>query len=757
MSISSDATPAPGSPDSSNAWVQWRAIGALLRPTLLQIGAALLPAGAYFASDQGKEILSMLGEALSWHSGALSSAICFIFGTFLAGFANWWTARVMMEFVWEPLPEPVGKLGSLRIWLQRYWPRVLGITPVVIIAAAIFARILDYTNPDSTPSRWSLFWLGMWHLAVAGALLLYFWGRRQRLDHASARRFESFGARDNSSIESRYINWGLLTVSALTLFAVWADPEVVAPALGTGAMLSLAAVAWVTIGTRLVYVRARSGVPVVSIIVAWVFLNSCWMDNHQVRLSGEYRPLNAGRTVQAAFTDWRNGLAGVGPISKPPRLRPVFIVATEGGGIRAAYWTATVLGALEVDSIQAAARSKLGIARPPDFASHLFAISGVSGGSVGAAVFDALLADKRPELWREAEQILGRDHLAPLLGGLLFPDALQRAIPRAVPGTDRGAILEKSWERAYREVTGGSDRLAQPFRDLWPKTPAQNGSHLPHLLLNSTMVGTGQRVIFSDLAITSDPQDGEFPDAVDARTVLFKKDNGTAQPWDVPLSTAAHASARFTYTNPAGLLNTGQRVVDGGYFENSGSLTAVEVLQVVEGQTRVDADAAERIVPVVILISNNPERQVNGHKNVWTDDVQAELQKRLGSVPDPANGKSTQDEQGETADFKATRPKQFASELLSPPRALLATSSARATLAIQETIRHQIVSGNALEDVAHPPLTITFHLVDDGIPLPLGWSLSNTAAGDMQGQMWGPGNSGAEGDVLAWLQLAAGP
>ena len=58
---------------------------------------------------------------------------------------------------------------------------------------------------------------------------------------------------------------------------------------------------------------------------------------------------------------------------------PLYIVATEGGGIRAAYWTAAVLGEIQDKN--------------PNFAAHLFAISGVSGGSLGAAVFEALLAE----------------------------------------------------------------------------------------------------------------------------------------------------------------------------------------------------------------------------------------------------------------------------------------------------------------------------------------------------------------------------
>ena len=59
----------------------------------------------------------------------------------------------------------------------------------------------------------------------------------------------------------------------------------------------------------------------------------------------------------------------------------MFLVTAKGGGIRAAYWTAALLTALQDAN--------------PEFADHVFAVSGVSGGSVGAGVFAGLLAQSR--------------------------------------------------------------------------------------------------------------------------------------------------------------------------------------------------------------------------------------------------------------------------------------------------------------------------------------------------------------------------
>ncbi len=690
----------------------------------------------------------MLGEAFSFRSEAQLSAIMFLITTLLAGFANWWTARMMLEFEWRPPLPATGRFIQIRDWLRKYWPRVVGIAPVVIVAGALFLRVLDYSTGGSLGAQQSLFWLGVWHLIGAVALFFFFKLRRWLVGKDTGKSFRNFSERDAYSTESRIVNLGLFIISGLIFLSVWAAPQSISVRLGTGAMFSLAAVAWVTVGTRLMFLRARTGFPVISGMIVWVFLNSCWMDNHAIRLSPGNHALAAGPTVRDAFDTWMLSTHASESPAELGECEPLFIVATEGGGIRAAYWTASVLGAFQWENNVAGPEQAQAL-RKPDFSTRLFAISGVSGGSVGAAVFDALLADHVPNIWASAGAILGRDHLAPLMGGLLFPDAFQRIFPVPLGCTDRAAMLERSWEEAYRRKVG-TDRLSEPFRGLF-STAMLGKMHLPHLFLNCTMVETGQRVIFSDLAITGANAGGEFLDAIDARAVLFSSKGGSVVPLDVALSTAAHASARFTYTNPAGLLSTGQRIVDGGYFENSGSVTAMEILAVVEHELAIRPKSTNRIVPVLIIISNDPQRRANGGKVTWVSDQQIKSQAALGqALPSPVIDHSS--DKRASPEFEESKPLQFASELLSPPRALMGTRSARGTLALQQIIDHQRGAKTALEaelkaalerqgkkppqEVEKRPNLISIHLHDEGVPLPLGWSLSEAAAGDMQRQLW---------------------
>src|SRR5437667_235836 len=261
------------------------------------------------------------------------------------------------------------------------------------------------------------------------------------------------------------------------------------------------------------------------------------------------RPLERD-TVLAAFDRWHT------LVQKFPGPHPLYIVATEGGGIRAAYWTGIVLGGL-----QDANRN---------FANHLFAISGVSGGSLGAVVFDALIAENDGRSYQEnAHEILSRDFLSPALAVMLYPDLVQRFLPVPIAYFDRARALELGWEKAWRDRMA-NDRFSRCFVDLWP---ADSQKWVPALFLNGTSVEKGNRIMTSNLRVTD-----SFFDVEDAAVKLSPDARATQAGCHIPLSTPAHMSARFTYMSPAGRFPDGTYIVDGGYFENSGATAALEIV-----------------------------------------------------------------------------------------------------------------------------------------------------------------------------------
>jgi hypothetical protein len=284
---------------------------------------------------------------------------------------------------------------------------------------------------------------------------------------------------------------------------------------------------------------------------------------------------------------------------------PMVIVATAGGGIRAAYWTATVLEKIQKD---------LG---PNGLRPYLFAISGVSGGSVGATAFDAALANSDETACGEkcvsSTEFLTEDFLAPTLASAIFKDGPASFLPD-LRQDDRGAALEQGFEHASQ----GS--LGRPFLSLFPYG-GEAAPWRPILLLNATHEESGKRIITSHVLI----ERNVFVDALDGLHVLDS---------DVRASTAAHNSARFSYISPAGNLGRRQNpardakswtltdldswkealsrwladwngsVIDGGYFENYGALTALELARAAEAT--LSAENAH-VKLVILMISSDPD------------------------------------------------------------------------------------------------------------------------------------------------------
>lgn len=301
-------------------------------------------------------------------------------------------------------------------------------------------------------------------------------------------------------------------------------------------------------------------------------------DNHDLRtIAG---PLPEREPLAAAFDRF---VAASQTRQPEAKTVPVVLVATGGGGIAAAFWTATILGDLADAS--------------PDFADHLFAVSGVSGGSLGAVEYVAALGGgcRMPSVRVCLQQALGADFLTPALGALLYPDLMQRFVPAPV-FTDRAATLEASWEKRWRDIFH-NDRMAGPFLDLWP-----SGRPWPALLLNATSGDTGGRVVASNLR----PGD-------QARLPADEADLLALENADLPASAAVDASARFPFFGPFGILRRHDSgtsgpalgsVVDGGYFENFAATSLLDLLEALDGLAR-QKDYPVRFV--VLQITSDPD------------------------------------------------------------------------------------------------------------------------------------------------------
>lgn len=694
------------------------------RFSFVLIGISLL---VFFNVDQGVEVLRSLAEGdpqdgrLRW-----AQQVCFFGALFYWSWQSWYWPRTLLKFRFPSTPT----YARLKAWpfpsLIRHGPRALGVLPEFIIGLACWRASGAYeAGADEGPQN------HLREMAVAacvGGVLLYvfFYLRRKLLERSEngvLRSDKPKGSRFTSRWQLPRSTKGVLCVSiALVLtqvvvFTGW--PVGSATALGPGAILLMAAAAWICFGSLLVYAGSYYRFPVISALLVLVAISSCFNDNHPVRtLPKPDEPTEEAKkrsaetlkklSVGEEFSRWLKLMDATqigGASSEQPY--PLFIVTTEGGGIRAAYWTATVLGTLQEAD--------------PTFASHVFAISGVSGGSVGSAVFTALLAEA-PQDGKYAarmQHMLGRDYLSPPLAAMLHGDFLQRFIPYPFECLDRGRILERAWEAGWREEIykgmverdGGKvvarDRFGENMMTLWQDA----GPHrwLPALFLNGTCVELGDRVIASNLYV-ADPYDGAFSyggEFIDAQGA----DSEQAY-LPMRLSTAAHLSARFTYVSPAGRLKSGRRVVDGGYFENSGAATAWDILRVIEHHKD-----AKRVRPMVITISNDPSSDQYGVIHAPA----------LQRPPEKASGGKSKTESG-----------NFLSETLSPLDTLLHTREGRGRYAQVQIKRETLMlekDPKEVEGSDEPPTYFYFGLAARKIPLPLGWMLSRGAAREMADQI----------------------
>ena len=358
--------------------------------------------------------------------------------------------------------------------------------------------------------------------------------------------------------------------------------------------------------------------PVLIVLAAWCLITPTLFSLHSVRIIQPQLPMmppSRRVALGAMFTDWARACS----VRSAP-VQPI-IVALSGGATRAGIWGERVLSEVE----------RATSANGP----QIFAVTSVSGGSLGAAAyFSALAALPDAERCRPGQQNparaaqlrvlaapeLSEDALGPAIAGAFLGD-----IPRAVfapilwgerkalawiagwisPKTpvqdqyrpdnnDRAAALEHGFEHLWKETSRErqykDDRLVSfsaPYLSLF----YENGRGtlrpgMPVWIANGTDSDTGRRLLTTPFASSS-----QWP-FLDAKDVL-----GLLQA-DIRISTAVNNTARFPYLDPVGELlpldisgetppyslnhtpqpdGAAYEIQDGGYFDNEGLQTAIDL------------------------------------------------------------------------------------------------------------------------------------------------------------------------------------
>jgi hypothetical protein len=291
------------------------------------------------------------------------------------------------------------------------------------------------------------------------------------------------------------------------------------------------------------------------------------------------------------------------------RVAPLVMVAASGGGIRAAWWA--------VHTMTMLAGTQCG-------RHGVFAVSSVSGGSVGMAVLAT-----SPHPARAIAKIAGPDALAAGIDGLLLRDTIAgytgldltaAQMPAHQRYPDRAALMEHAWEA---EDSG----LTEPF-------PLTEPAVAWRLLFNSTAVRTGCRAILPDRSLAGPGEPA--PAAGPPLSCGLGSAAPAANSYDlfaklpclkgIDTATAALLSARFTFISPSGVVDGCRRsqrstaqeqFVDGGYADSSGLATLAGLAPSLTAAVRqyntsavADARAGQPVtlvVPVTVYLGNSPQ------------------------------------------------------------------------------------------------------------------------------------------------------
>ncbi|MGA2534673.1 MAG: hypothetical protein ABSF53_01570 [Terracidiphilus sp.] len=381
----------------------------------------------------------------------------------------------------------------------------------------------------------------------------------------------------------------------------------------------------------------RYRVPVLTSAVAFIFLPKLalsylpavdgaswiqWVQTHIVDWDADHyfearqaQPVTVLPTPTDAVNKTLERFKAIEPVNAEDQ--PLVVVTATGGGIQAAEWTAQVMARLEEEFREDKQRQLNGYL----LHDHLLLASGVSGGSVGLVPY--LLEYTAPpgtafpasdDLRDRLTIGAGCSSLEAVAWGLEYYDLQRLALTFRFPSLqsaedspeDPGTIVAP--DRTWALSRALNRNLNDPQCGVSPRTPkvpdgeeitlAQAAKNLsdgtmPAFTLNTTVAESGGRFLLSNYmvprALKTEPRNTEFLRA-ESFLQAYAQDpccangpRGEKLFADLPLSTAARLSATFPVVSsatriPRQYAKAASHFLDGGYFDNDGTASAIEFL-----------------------------------------------------------------------------------------------------------------------------------------------------------------------------------
>ncbi len=581
----------------------------------------------FAVNDQGLDMMA---------SFALSDNYWYLFWTIVYLFfwasAIWNVSRILLhtanlkKIVEEEVPkESILKKGSTlpenfiiaRIdtrykksiqWLGKWVPRILALAPYSIFIWGYVKENWAYVKEDFFSRSWPVIIVAL--IAIVHFIILV--QRRRllsRLRHEPNPKWKTEIVQlDEEKSILKAIKYQRLRTNTLLnlivclgvfIYAFYVARSV--PGLNgkPGLIILSSLIVYTFVGLMINLASNKIRLPLFLILVIFAFVFSLPRNNNHAieTLTGpeDLAMLKSRVPDTAYFTRWLNDRIAK-KVFDTSKNHVIYLIASEGGGIRACYWTFQVLRYLHL--------------KHPDIYNNTFAVTGASGGSVGLSFFYNYLHHKKeasanqfdlrdPRNYAALDTISSSDYLSAVSYGFVYPDLLQRFLPFRIKSFDRAKFLGNSFDKAFEyhlRLKPGESFLNKNFLETWKGRDAIN---YPAILFNSTYVELGTKAIISPFKITPT----YYSDVLD---VLSKTNRS------IPMKEGMVSTARFPIITPPGLMHYDKdsnnknvpfgHLVDGGYFENTAIQTAQQTALMMKSVLNRKGSPYSRIKPVIISI-----------------------------------------------------------------------------------------------------------------------------------------------------------
>jgi hypothetical protein len=347
------------------------------------------------------------------------------------------------------------------------------------------------------------------------------------------------------------------------------------PAL-VGPLMSVLLLGWW--GSALEFYLAGYNIPLLLVVVLWGLLNGAlpFSDHTYAMLPRSHiRPPLPFEVLTA------NG------------KQRAIVVASAGGGIQAAAWTAKVLEELHWQ-------------HGAKFDESLSLISSISGGSMGSAAYVNWIDKNADPALQTPFDAASASSLDEVSWGLGWPDLLRLFFP--LPCSlliDRAHAMERAWcgNTLKPGATLGS-QLCSPLSHWNDKTAR---GQLPALIMNSTMIEVGGPLLLGTSRVAGQGSRASrcWKDGDELHVEL---EHGRHIPRDIPAVRAARLSATFPYVTPAARPDKAicqPHMMDGGFYDNYGMATLTEWLDQALEEQETRLPGSPQVKEILVL-------QING-------------------------------------------------------------------------------------------------------------------------------------------------